>query len=174
MTRARTLVAFVLALAACSDGKRTVSTSSHFQATTAQAVAVELTGAAQFWCVDRPLKMCAMHLLPEGQDGDSINFTITGSTRPRVGTYAIQPEMDPAGEAFRVNYISGKKGGHQSFVAKSGTVVITESAPTHVTGTFELEGLAVDLVGGVYPLVSVRGSFRSECELHFRQAYTCD
>ncbi len=165
-------IALLLLALGCGD-KRHADEGS-FTAKVDKAMALELGGGAGFWCVDRPFKMCGLHLYPRGSDGDSVNFTITGSTRPKPGTYPIQPDLDPSGSALRANYLAGKKGKHQSFVGRSGSVTITSSSPSGLEGSFSLDGVGVDPVGGAYPEVAVSGSFKAACQLHLRAAYTCD
>jgi hypothetical protein len=168
MRRFAIVTALVMSHCSSSDGRVAGSFTS------SASNGVSLTGGAGFWCVDRPFKMCGLHLYPEGADGDSVNFTVTGTTRPPPGTYAIVLELDPSGASLRANYLAGKKGAFQSYVAKSGTLTITESSAAGLVGTFALEAQGVDPVGNAYPVITMKGAFKAECQLHLRAAYTCD
>ncbi len=162
-----------LCLAACqADGPAAEPT--HFEAKVAEALNVSLDGTAGFWCVTRPMKVCALHLYAKGSDADSINFTVMNSSRPAVGTYDIAPEMDPTGRSMRANYLSGKKGGGMAYAGKTGKLVITESTPARLKGSFELSAIGTEPVGEAFPAVKLEGSFDAECQLHLRAAYTCE
>src|SRR5690606_32267603 len=98
-----------LVTAACSEGEERPSSRSKFTAAVQGGLQLDLDGHAGFWCANRPLKMCGLHLYPAGEGGDSINFTLTGSTRPPVGTYDISPDVDPSARSMRANYLSGPR-----------------------------------------------------------------
>jgi hypothetical protein len=164
------VVAFAL-LAACNSEHKS---DSSFTAKVEQALNLELAGTSGFWCVTRPLKMCAMHMYVAGTDADSINFTVMNSGRPQVGTYDVTTEVDPTGRAMRVNYLSGGKGDHESYVAKTGKITIDSSQPTHVTGSFELDAQGTEPKGETFPTVKITGRFNAECQLELRSAYTCE
>lgn len=168
------LVLSLLYLVACEKPPRGKTEFSNFKAKTEGALAVELDGTAQFWCVTRPMKMCGVHFLPMGDGADSINFTVTNSARPLVGRYPLDPDLDPSGRNMRANYLSGRKGGQENYVARRGELVITESNNHVLRGTFLFDGQGVEPVNRRYPEVLVRGEFTAECDLQLRAAYTCD
>ena len=121
-----------LGLAACDVGTST---------TDASWLRAEVTQSAQTWTFDASGSFWvdgARFGVTSAGVGDAFELLRVGGGRPAVGDHAVGTMATQGGDGLAAVYVRRNAGTEERFMARSGTLHVTESASGRVSGTFHV------------------------------------
>lgn len=161
--RLAVLASLALVGAACGSSSSPTDPlpdAGRFTATVTGAVSAQFTGtAASFGTASSPAAW-AVQMTADDRSG-GVSFSEEGAPRPTPGTYSLASALEHGGNAPDAAFtgVVGVASAAAGFGSISGTLTITSSSPTSVSGEFTF--VAVDPEDESRQ-VTVTGSFTSE------------